>query len=868
MAVDGYFTYSVTNNEATVTYFAGPATADVPSTLGGYPVVAIGEYAFQAKYMITSITLPSSVITIGTGAFLNCVSLVSISINGAITTIPSNAFESCSALTSINIPTTVTSIGSYAFYYCISLTNVTIPDSVVTIGNGAFQACQGLVYITIGAGVTTFGYSVFYGCISLISLTFIGLVAPTSAGTQWIEGANGGVRGHALSTSNFPTPGNVWNPSSNGELLMGSYSIGAATIPSSPTGLATSIGNEFVTITWLAPSVDGGSAITQYIIYRSNASGGVYTQIGTSNVLSYTNSGLVNNITYYYEISAVNSVGEGNKSNYISGIPLGYTVPGAPTTLVATPSSGEVALSWTAPSDGGSAITKYSIYRSISSTGVFTIVIEPTTTSGLDVGLTNNTTYWYKVTATNAYGEGDFSTLISTIPISTEMDAPINVTLSVKDINNVISWDPPATTPWATSYNVYMGGTDDPNAMVKMINVPANKRKVMHVAGEQGAVYYYAITSVEDNIESDKSDLVFNTYNTRVGNPRSKVISMSNIVRNGSFDLDTSNWTNDAGTIEALDNSVGGFTFEKHALVSDSLIKQSINITPGHTYIYVVRGKKDSGSRSPAFYIWNDEEFAPKVKVPFTESDINIEYGVYTPDDKDIVNGVPGINYGVGGVGASYKVYPMSAQHSQGWADAINEGYTGTETLFARARAGNYDYGVPDNNYGSLGAGNKEPSGLDVWAYANGSEATVRRGFVSFIADANVAYATSASLRFHPSGVGQIPHLYIVRNYGSWLLDDSNAEALFYNASTYRGDDTTSDEDFFGEIIPSGDGTQFDVTLNDKGIEYIRQTVGTHITFAIRCDADYFNDFNLAIGTGSQISLDENPVELLVNIGW
>lgn len=86
---------------------------------------------------------------------------------------------------------------------------------------------------------------------------------------------------------------------------------------------------------------------------------------------------------------------------------LAATVPTAPLNLSATPSDTAVTLNWTAPtSNGGSSITAYKVYKSISG-GAFSVAA----TLGVvltwqDTGLTNSTQYSYQVSAVNAIGEG------------------------------------------------------------------------------------------------------------------------------------------------------------------------------------------------------------------------------------------------------------------------------------------------------------------------------------------------------------------------------------------------------------------------------------------------------------------------------
>jgi len=68
---DGDWTYTVSNNQATITGYTGSSeTVTIPSSLGGHPVIAIGNGVFAGRKTLTSAIIPEGVETIGDSAFL------------------------------------------------------------------------------------------------------------------------------------------------------------------------------------------------------------------------------------------------------------------------------------------------------------------------------------------------------------------------------------------------------------------------------------------------------------------------------------------------------------------------------------------------------------------------------------------------------------------------------------------------------------------------------------------------------------------------------------------------------------------------------------------------------------------------------
>ncbi len=178
-ATSGYFTYTVSNGEATITKCdtSVSGVVAVPAVLGGCQVTSIGDRAFLECYNITGITIPEGVKSIEYGAFWDCKQLVFADIPETVTFIDTYAFKNCSSLKSITLPKGITVISEMMFSNCTSLESIIIPYGVTYIQYGAFSGCENLSGVVLPKTVTKIGNGGFVGCTKLIGVVYGGTKA-------------------------------------------------------------------------------------------------------------------------------------------------------------------------------------------------------------------------------------------------------------------------------------------------------------------------------------------------------------------------------------------------------------------------------------------------------------------------------------------------------------------------------------------------------------------------------------------------------------------------------------------------------------------------------------------------------------------
>lgn len=152
----GDYTYSLDSGNATIVRYNNFTAEEiiVPDTLDGYPVTAVGDFAFSAvsevgeswgntvitySYNYKKITLPASVKTIGRYAFAENKNLQEVILPEGLTDFNYCAFMNCKNLNKINIPDGVECLPDALFMGCSKLKTLELPDGIKAICDKAIS---------------------------------------------------------------------------------------------------------------------------------------------------------------------------------------------------------------------------------------------------------------------------------------------------------------------------------------------------------------------------------------------------------------------------------------------------------------------------------------------------------------------------------------------------------------------------------------------------------------------------------------------------------------------------------------------------------------------------------------------------------
>lgn len=189
------------------------------------------------------------------------------------------------------------------------------------------------------------------------------------------------------------------------------YTPGSVT---APVLQVSSTSQTQVELTWLSSTSTRGSVI--YAVYKDGQ------KLVTTTEAAYTVGNLSPSTAYTFKVMAMNTAGDTAVSSDVQATTKNTanpSVPGAPS-ISATAGDGTATITWSAVPGA----TSYTVKGRTVSSSVYSMVYSinnATVTSYTYSGLTNGTTYYFVVTASNGYGESAPSAAVSVTPAKTKI---------------------------------------------------------------------------------------------------------------------------------------------------------------------------------------------------------------------------------------------------------------------------------------------------------------------------------------------------------------------------------------------------------------------------------------------------------------
>jgi alpha-tubulin suppressor-like RCC1 family protein len=364
------------------------------------------------------------------------------------------------------------------------------------------------------------------------------------------------------------------------------------TIPASPTNLiASATSSTQASLTWN----DNSDNENGFVIRRS-LDGVSYVDAGSvgANVEVFNDNGLTANTFYYYQVCAYNDFGYSTSCGWDTTTTFDVTVPvpSSPTNLIATATStSSIQLNW---NDNANNETGFLIKRSLDNvTYVNLTTLSSNATSFVDNGLTENTTYYYKVRAFNASGNSAFSNVDNATTFDNGQnqvpDAPTNLVATTMTSHKIkLTW----TDNSDNEDGFYVKRSLDGVTFVRIDTLLANVEVYNDLGLDPNTTYYYQIRAFNENGGAPLSNIdSATTFESQAG-----IFDVSNIQFNvypnptkDYFTIGLENFENTNAEI----TSIKGEIIQTFTLNSNKTIVKTDKFNAG---IYILKLENENGT--------------------------------------------------------------------------------------------------------------------------------------------------------------------------------------------------------------------------------------------------------------------------------
>ena len=362
----------------------------------------------------------------------------------------------------------------------------------------------------------------------------------------------------------------------------------ALSLPAAPTGLtAGTITTSSVQMSW----TDVATNETSYVVQRST-NGSTYVTVQTlpANSTTWTDTGRPDNTTYYYRVYARNATGNSPYSNVLNVTTL-LAAPDAPTTLVITGvSTSSITLMW---SDGSDNELGFLIERSLQEGSGFSVVhtTAPNVETYTNIGLNDNTTYYYRVRAYNAAGFSGYTLVQSA---TTQLSAPLppgdlsldNITASSIRLNWTDNSDNETGFQVERSLNPGTG-------FVRITTTTSDVTTYTSTGLVQNTIYYFRVRAINPSGTSAYSNVIGGT--TLLLPPDAPSNMVFSLVSDNSMRISWQDNSDNEANFEIQRSLTAGAGFVQVGTPTDAFFDDS-GLVEDTEYFYRVRAVNASGT--------------------------------------------------------------------------------------------------------------------------------------------------------------------------------------------------------------------------------------------------------------------------------
>ena len=269
------------------------------------------------------------------------------------------------------------------------------------------------------------------------------------------------------------------------------------TVPTAPRNIAVSAaGDGSATVSWTAPSSNGGAAISGYLVtlYPAGSSTANNSYFCPGACTSSTWTGFGDGTSWYFKVKARNSVGDSaaaTSANFTA-----YHLPGATADVTAWAGNGQALVTWTKASlNGGPALDYYLVNAYDNTTGTSNFQNTcGTCAQFVFPGLVNGRSYTFAVRAHNQWGWAptwDTADVAVTPSATPPPYPPQSPTASAGNASAWLQWEKPLSNGAAAPYTYpteYAIQAYDGTSFVRQVNVPA-------ASGQHNTYKFTALTN-------------------------------------------------------------------------------------------------------------------------------------------------------------------------------------------------------------------------------------------------------------------------------------------------------------------------------------------------------------------------------------